>query len=349
VVLGVADIEGAVGADGDAVRAAKPGLARRAAIAVVPLAAPGDGLDRAALDVEPADGVVLGIDDQDVAIGVDGQLLGRVEDRRQRRAAVAAVASGAGPGHRRDDAGPGIDRAQAAALAFEDKDRAVGGDLDRAGAEHGGRTGGPAVAGIRRLAGAGKGRDRARGEIDDAHPVVGDIGDEQKPLRRIKRQPVGLDQTRARRRSAIAGEPSAAVAGDGGNDARGAVDPAHAVIVAVGDIDVAAPVDRDAVGFVEAGFDCRAAVARIAGFAAAGDRRDDAARRVDPPDAMVEGIRKIEIAGRVEADIERPVQRRARGRPAIAGKAALAGADRRRDDPVLLRHQKMSSRQRPRS
>ena len=99
---------------------------------------------------------------------------------------------------------------------------------------------GPAVAGMRRLAGAGEGRDRARGKIDDAHPVVGDIGDEQTLLRRVKCQPVGLDQTRARRRSAIAGEPGAAVAGDGGNDARGAVDPADAVIVAVGDIDVAA-------------------------------------------------------------------------------------------------------------
>ena len=66
---------------------------------------------------------------------------------------------------------------------------------------------------MRRLAGAGKGRDRAGGEIDDAHPVVGDIGDEQPLLCRIEGQPVGLDQSRARGRSAIAGKPGAAVPG----------------------------------------------------------------------------------------------------------------------------------------
>ncbi len=65
--------------------------------------------------------------------------------------------------------------------------------------------GGAAVAGMRRLAGAGKGRDRAARQIDDAHPVVGDIGDEQPLLRRIECQPVGLDHP-----ARAAGPPSPA-------------------------------------------------------------------------------------------------------------------------------------------
>src|SRR5271166_4481488 len=62
--------------------------------------------------------------------------------------------------------------------------------------------------------------------------------------------------------------------------------------------------------------------------------------RIDPPDAMVEGVGEIEIAVHVEADIERPVQEGVFARPAIPGKAPLAGADCRRDDPGLTWHER---------
>src|SRR5439155_23898713 len=70
--------------------------------------------------------------------------------------------------------------------------------------------------------------------------------------------------------------------------------------------------------------------------AIAGDRCDDAAPRIDPADAVVEGVAEEQIAGAVERDIERPVQQGRPGRSAIAGKALVAGPDRRRDH--IFRH-----------
>ena len=80
------------------------------------------------------------------------------------------------------------------------------------------------------------------------------------------------------------------------------------MIMPVGDIDVSGIVDRDAVGFVEAGARGRAAIPGIAGLAAAGAGRDYPRARVDAPYAVVEGVGKIEVAVRVEPDVERAVQ-----------------------------------------
>ena len=54
-------------------------------------------------------------------------------------------------------------------------------------------------------AGAGEGVDDSAREIDDPHPVVGDIGDIEVPLAVIEGEPVRLGETRSRRRPAIAG------------------------------------------------------------------------------------------------------------------------------------------------
>ena len=106
----------------------------------------------------------------------------------------------------------------------------------------------------------------------------------------------------------------------------------------VGDVYVCHPVDRDAVRLVELSANSGAAVAGVAGLARAGTGGDDAGPHIDPPDAVVEGVREIEIASSVEADIERPVQNGSVGRPAIPGKAPFAGPDRCRDDPGLTWH-----------
>src|SRR5882672_3019645 len=99
----------------------------------------------------------------------------------------------------------------------------------------------------------------------------------------------------------------------------------------VGDIDVARRVDRDAVGLVEAGLRRRAAVAGIAGLARAGASGDVSGARLDPPDPVVERVGEVEIAARVEADIEGPVQLGSRGRATVPAEPSLAGPDRRRD------------------
>src|SRR5437870_4708585 len=101
-------------------------------------AAPSERLSDPARGIDAANRVVLGTDHQDVAAGVESEFLGRVEDGILRRAAVAAVAARPGAGDCIDDPGAGIDGAQRAALPLENIDRAVGRDLDRAGAEHAG-------------------------------------------------------------------------------------------------------------------------------------------------------------------------------------------------------------------
>src|SRR5205823_11314356 len=76
VVVGIADIDRAVGGNGCAVRPVERGGARRTAIAVAASpAAAGDRGDRSGPQVHPADRVVFGIDDQEIALAVDRQLL----------------------------------------------------------------------------------------------------------------------------------------------------------------------------------------------------------------------------------------------------------------------------------
>ena len=90
MVLGVADIDCTIRPDDGAVRAAQAGCVRRPAVALGALAPAGDRLDDAACGIDAADRVVLGIDDQDVAAGVEGEFLRRVEHCIPRRPAVAA-------------------------------------------------------------------------------------------------------------------------------------------------------------------------------------------------------------------------------------------------------------------
>jgi hypothetical protein len=112
------------------------------------------------------------------------------------------------------------------------------------------------------------------------------------------------------------------------------------MVVPVSDVDIRRLVDRDAVGLVEPGQGGGAPIPPIARFARPGAGRDDAGPRIDPPDAVIEGVREIEIAGIVEADIEGPVQPRSIGGSPVSGKTRLAGADRRCDQPGLIWHER---------
>src|SRR5207248_4079249 len=143
---------------------------------------------------------------------------------------IAGIAAPGGAGDRIDDAGRGIDGAQAAALAREDVDRAVGAELDGAGAEEARLARRPVIAAVLGLAGAGEGVDRARGEIDDADAMIGDIGDVEMPLLGIERETVGLGKPGARRRPAIAGIGRLAGPSQGRDGTVGGVDAADAAI-----------------------------------------------------------------------------------------------------------------------
>src|ERR1700730_6599272 len=128
-----------------------------------------------------------------------------------------------------------VDCPQGAALPLEDIDGSVGRDFDGAGAVNAGGCGRTAVAAVLGLAGAGEGPYEPRGEIDDSHAVVRDIGYVQPGLCGIERQAVRLDHARAGSRSTVAAEPRRAVAGEGVDDPRIAIDPANTMVMPVGD------------------------------------------------------------------------------------------------------------------
>src|SRR5262249_51213689 len=131
VIAGVADEDRAVGRDGDAVGAVEPrGTGRAAVAAIAAVAVADEGLDGASLRVDASDGVVLGVDDQEVAGAVDGQLLGAIEFSGRRGAAVSGVAASAGAGPGGDEAGGRVDGPEGVPLALEDEDGPVGTDLD---------------------------------------------------------------------------------------------------------------------------------------------------------------------------------------------------------------------------
>src|SRR3954447_20131388 len=85
-----------------------------------PLARAGHRGDRAGRGVDPADGVILGVDDEEVARAVDGEFLGPVERRGPGGPAVARIALGADAGAGRDPPVAGVDRAEGVPLPLED-------------------------------------------------------------------------------------------------------------------------------------------------------------------------------------------------------------------------------------
>src|SRR5437763_37424 len=116
--------------------------------------------------------------------------------------------------------------ADAVVVSVADVDRAIGGDRGAVRPVECGGAGRTAVAALRGLTGAGEGPDDPRGEIDDPHAVVRDIGNVEPVLCRVERQAVRLDHACARGWTVIAAEPGGAIAGQGRDDARAAVDPA---------------------------------------------------------------------------------------------------------------------------
>ena len=97
-----------------------------------------------------------------------------------------------------------------------------------------------------RLAGTGDRRHAAGAKIERVHHMAGDIGDEQTPFRGIEADIVRLDQSRLR---------------DGADNSGSCIDAADAAVAPIDDEESAGAVERNAVGFIQAGSGCGAAIA----------------------------------------------------------------------------------------
>ena len=93
MVVGVGDVEIPGGIEAAAVRAREAGGGGGAAVTVVALVATGNGGDDTGAGVNPTHSIVLGVYHNNVVLGVTAHSLGRAPGGRQRRAAVARIAS----------------------------------------------------------------------------------------------------------------------------------------------------------------------------------------------------------------------------------------------------------------
>ena len=111
-----------------------------------------------------------------------------------------------------------------------------------------------------------------------------------------------------------------------------------AVVLGVGDVQIADRVDRDADGRVEVGRRARDPVAVVARRARPGDGIDDAARGRHLPHAVVARVGDVEIARSVHRHAPRAVELRRRGLAAVTAVSAHACAGDGRDVARALRH-----------
>ena len=137
---------------------------------------------------------------------------------------------------------------------------------------------GPAVAAVAGVAVAGDGDDVAGRLHHLADAIVVAFGDEEVAAG-VHGHAVRVVEFGGGGRPAVAAVAEGAGAGDGGDVAGGLDHFANAVVVGVGDEDVAAAVHGGPEGEVQRGRGGGAAVAVVAGAAGAGDRGDDRGRR----------------------------------------------------------------------
>ncbi len=111
----------------------------------------------------------------------------------------------------------------------------------------------------------------------------------------VHRHPIRVAEVGPGGRAAVACEAEFPRPGDRTDEA-GGIDPPHALVPPVGHVQVSRRVHRNRERGVQLGLGGRAAVPRKASGSRPGDCADEAGR-IDPPHALVQEIRHVEIAG----------------------------------------------------
>ena len=175
------------------------------------------------------------------------------------------------------------------------------------------------------------------GSVYFADDVVAPVGDKH-ISGGVDREAGGLIELSASGGSAVAiglpGHTAISVSGDSGDVLSYGVNPANEIVAGIGDENIFVGVDRDAEGCVQEGVGGGAAVAAEIteeGIAATCDRGDDVRRRVDTANAIVKFVGDEEVAGGIQREARRKIDRGGRGGAAITGKAGDTGSGIGRD------------------
>ena len=159
------------------------------------------------------------------------------------------------------------------------------------------------------------------------------IGDEQ-VAQGVHPHTLKAGEAGARRGTAVAGEAQRGIAHHDGDDACGGVHPADAVVVRIGDVQVARGIYRHTARTRQAGAGGRAAVAGKAMCATARHGGDDAFGGLHAADAAVARIGDEQVARGVHRHTLGEAQAGGGGGAAVAGEAPGAGARHGGDDPT---------------
>src|SRR5262249_47531437 len=214
--------------------------------------------------VNAADGVVLGVDDQQVAVVITAYGLWSPPGRCQGRSAVTAIATFPGTGVGGHDT-VGVDLADAIAFALADVGIAATVHAHGTCAQDTGRRRRTAIAGAGFVPGPGEGGDDARTHIQAPDTLVLYIGNEESPTT-VEKAVVRLPQLRLRAWSGIAGVAWCPRPGHGSDDTCGGVDFTDGSVQPVDDVDVAVGVYLQRVGLVERRPCGRPAIAGVARY-----------------------------------------------------------------------------------
>lgn len=287
VVIGIADDDALVGGDADSVRAIEVCFGGEDVVAVVAAvfgADAGDGGDDVGFVVDFPDGLVFGIDDEDVVLFIEGDAFGAVEGGVCGGGVVAGVSFFARAGDVGEDVGVEVEFENGVAFAEGDVEMVVVGE-EGTRADHWFALRVGVGRGLFFLARAGDGGEMIGFEINFADTVVADVSDVEIVV--MQGDGVWAVELDLRGGALVVVVTLLAGAGDDAGEAGFDVDEADDVVFHFDDVDVASGVEADFIGFVERGFVGGLIVLAEGGLARAGDEAELIGFGIEREDAMV--------------------------------------------------------------
>jgi hypothetical protein len=226
----------------------------------------------------------------------------RTAQRRRRGGATVATAAWLSRASDRGDQPTHcLDAPDTVVFGIDEHDIVLAIDGDLFWAIEGGLQRRPMVTSVALCPGPGDGANDARLHVHLTHLVVISQTDIEVPCR-PKCQGARPEQCGAIGRAAVAAGACFSGASERGNNPRGQIHDAHAMVTHVGDEGASLAIQHDVVRLLQLCLARRAFVAAIPGLTGAGDGANDTCRGLDHANAGVEAIDNIQIISRVNGD-----------------------------------------------